>query len=87
MPDDATPDRANVVSYDPSWGARGRILAEELRAGLAPLALRVEHIGSTAIPGMAAKPVFDLQVSVDDLDQAAGAFDHPLADRGFLRWP
>jgi GrpB-like predicted nucleotidyltransferase (UPF0157 family) len=36
---------------------------------------------------MAAKRVFDLQVSVEDLDRAAGVFDRPLAERGFLRLP
>ena len=71
----------------PPGGPRGVALAEQLRRALAPLALRVEHIGSTAIPGMAAKPVFDLQVSVADLDRAASAFARPLADRGFLRAP
>jgi GrpB-like predicted nucleotidyltransferase (UPF0157 family) len=78
---------AVVVPYDPSWEDRGVAIAEELRVALAPRALRVEHIGSTAIPGMAAKRVFDLQASVDDLDRAAAAFDRPLAERGFLRLP
>jgi GrpB-like predicted nucleotidyltransferase (UPF0157 family) len=86
-PTRAAPVRAVVVPYDPSWEPRGIAIAEELRVALAPVALRVEHIGSTAIPGMAAKRVFDLQASVNDLDRAAGAFDRPLAERGFLRLP
>ena len=49
--------------------------------------LRVEHIGSTAIPGMAAKNVIDLQASVDDLDRAAAVLDAPLAAMGFERQP
>jgi GrpB-like predicted nucleotidyltransferase (UPF0157 family) len=76
-----------VAPYDPAWRRRGAALAAELRAALGPLALRVEHIGSTAIPGMAAKPVFDLQVSVNDLETAATAFDGPLAEFGLARWP
>ncbi|MCX4745170.1 GrpB family protein [Kitasatospora sp. NBC_01287] len=76
-----------VVDHDPAWRDQGIALAGELRSALAPLALQVEHIGSTAIPGMAAKPVFDLQVSVMDLRQAEQAFDQPLADRGFQRSP
>src|SRR4051812_26504952 len=58
-----------------------------LRASLGPLALRIEHIASTAIPGMAAKDVLDLQVSVSDLDAAADAFDGPLLTHGFRRLP
>jgi GrpB-like predicted nucleotidyltransferase (UPF0157 family) len=76
-----------VVDADPAWQSTGPALADELRALLAPLALRAEHIGSTAIPGMAAKPIFDLQVSVADLEQAERAFDGPLAGRGFQRRP
>jgi len=79
--------RAGLRPADPSWPARGAALATELQAALGPLALRVEHIGSTAIDGMAAKPVFDLQVSVADLDAAAAAFAPPLAARGFARLP
>ncbi|MFB9830640.1 GrpB family protein [Actinoallomurus acaciae] len=74
-----------LVGHDLGWGARGIALADELLAALAPLALHVEHIGSTSIPGMAAKPVFDLQISVEDLPAAERAFDRPLAERGFRR--
>ena len=75
-----------VVPYDPTWRERGAQLAAELCHGLGALALRVEHIGSTSIPGMAAKPVYDLQVSVHDLE-AAESFDQPLAGYGLSRRP
>jgi GrpB-like predicted nucleotidyltransferase (UPF0157 family) len=87
MPSDSPPRRAVIVPYEPSWASRGVALTEELARELGPLALRVEHIGSTAIPGMAAKAVFDLQIGVSDLDEAAGAFDGPLTRLGFDRWP
>ncbi len=87
MPDAGPVERADVVSYDTAWTRRGNELAEDLRAVLGPLALHVDHIGSTAIPGMAAKAVLDLQVRVADLDAAAEAFDGPLAARGFMRRP
>jgi GrpB-like predicted nucleotidyltransferase (UPF0157 family) len=76
-----------VVAYDPVWRDRGPALAAEIRSALGPLALRIEHIGSTSIPGMAAKPLYDLQVSVDDLEKAAAAFDQPLAGLGLERRP
>jgi GrpB-like predicted nucleotidyltransferase (UPF0157 family) len=74
-----------IVGYDPAWRDRGAALAAEIRAALGPLALRVDHIGSTSIPGMAAKPRYDLQVSVAGLDEAAEAFDRPLAALGLDR--
>ncbi|HET6213098.1 MAG TPA: GrpB family protein [Micromonosporaceae bacterium] len=76
-----------VTAYDPRWQRRGEALVAELRDTLGPLALRIEHIGSTSIPAMAAKPVFDLQVSVRDLDAAAAAFDRPLGAFGLARRP
>lgn len=85
-PEPATPALV-VAAYDPAWRQRGAELATQLRAALGPLAVRVEHIGSTAVPGMAAKPVFDMQVSVTDLDTAAAAFDAPLAGLGLTRRP
>ncbi len=89
MADDKTPERPapQVQPHDPAWRGRGMALAEEVRATLGAPALRVEHIGSTAIPGMAAKAIIDLQVSVDDLDAAAAAFDEPLTVLGFTRRP
>ncbi|WP_327004066.1 GrpB family protein [Dactylosporangium sp. NBC_01737] len=50
------------------WAALGLTLAARIRHDLGPVAVRVEHIGSTSIPGMPAKPVIDLQLSVTDLD-------------------
>src|SRR4051794_33313430 len=66
------------------WAARGRTLAARIRHDLGPHALRVEHIGSTSIPGMPAKPVIDLQVSVADLD---APLDGPLEALGLSRLP
>jgi GrpB-like predicted nucleotidyltransferase (UPF0157 family) len=68
-------------------GLRGYALVDEIQTTLGRLALRVDHIGSTAIPGMAAKPLFDLQASVADLDVASMAFAAPLIGLGFVRRP
>ncbi|MFI5913138.1 GrpB family protein [Dactylosporangium sp. NPDC051541] len=76
-----------IAGPDPAWPEQAAALIRRLRAALGPAARRVEHIGSTAIPGMAAKPLLDLQVSVADLDAAAAAFDVPLAALGFTRRP
>ena len=79
--------RVVVVPYDPAWPDRASALIADLRRVLGPRAQRIEHIGSTAIPGMAAKDVIDLQVSVADLESAARGFDEPLRAQGFRRVP
>jgi GrpB-like predicted nucleotidyltransferase (UPF0157 family) len=76
-----------VVDYEAGWPQRAAELAAVLGQRLAPLAERVEHIGSTSIPGMAAKDILDMQVSVADLDQAERAFADPLAALGFEQLP
>jgi GrpB-like predicted nucleotidyltransferase (UPF0157 family) len=63
------------------------MLIKQLRGALGPDALRIEHIGSTAIPMMDAKELLDVQVSVADLDIAAEQFDLPLITMGFERLP
>jgi GrpB-like predicted nucleotidyltransferase (UPF0157 family) len=56
-----------IVAYREAWPAEFRELAESLRAALGDRALRIDHIGSTAVPGLAAKDVIDVQVTVADL--------------------
>jgi GrpB-like predicted nucleotidyltransferase (UPF0157 family) len=65
-------ERAEVCPHDPRWADRARTECERLAELLAPLlADGVEHVGSTAVPGLAAKPIIDLMASVSDLDVAA----------------
>ncbi|MDP9221727.1 MAG: dephospho-CoA kinase [Actinomycetota bacterium] len=63
-------DRPDIVigSYDPTWPQAYERLAARLRIAVG--ALRIDHIGSTSVPGLAGKDVVDLQVTVDTLDQA-----------------
>ncbi len=64
--------RVTVVGYDPDWPR----LFEELRASVWPavfdFALTIEHVGSTAVPGLTAKPVIDMDVVVRDQDVSLG---------------
>jgi GrpB-like predicted nucleotidyltransferase (UPF0157 family) len=76
-----------VVAYQARWPQQAADLAAVLEQHLAPLAERVEHIGSTSIPGMAAKDILDMQVSVANLHQAERAFADPLAGLGFGQLP
>src|SRR5687767_3643892 len=54
-----------VAEYDPAWPHLFEEEAARLREALGAIAVRIEHVGSTAVPGLAAKPVIDIQISVD----------------------
>ncbi len=56
-------DRVVIVDYDPAWPDRFERARDRLR-GLLPESARIEHVGSTAVPGLAAKPILDLLVGV-----------------------
>lgn len=58
-----------VVPYDVAWPDAFRALASRLEATLGPLAIHIDHIGSTSVPGLAAKDCIDLQVRVQTLDE------------------
>jgi GrpB-like predicted nucleotidyltransferase (UPF0157 family) len=61
------PDPIVLTPYDPAWPARFLDWKSKLAAALSPPARRIDHIGSTSVPGLAAKPSIDVQVSVDDI--------------------
>jgi GrpB-like predicted nucleotidyltransferase (UPF0157 family) len=66
--------RVQVVPYDDAWPALFEAEAEQIRAALGGELRVIEHVGSTSVPGLAAKPVIDIAISVeslDDLDIAA----------------
>jgi GrpB-like predicted nucleotidyltransferase (UPF0157 family) len=80
----ALEEPVEVVDYDPAWP---RLFAEEaaaLRAVLpAGLVGRVEHFGSTAVPGMPAKPIVDILVEVPDLEVVRREVAPRLAPLGY----
>jgi len=82
-----TTDLIVVSAPDPKWAERAAVVIATLCGPLGAEALRIDHIGSTAIPAMDAKDVLDLQVSVADLVDAQERFDAPLHDLGFARAP
>ena len=53
-----------VGDYDPSWDERFQDLRQQLAPHVADLAVSIEHVGSTAVPGCAAKPIIDLDIVV-----------------------
>jgi dephospho-CoA kinase len=76
-----------VVPADPTWPPQARRIIERLKTACGHQAVRVDHIGSTAVPGLDAKDVIDVQVTVASLavaDQIADALTHagyPRIDR------
>ena len=60
-----------MVEYDPEWPARFSELRDRIAAALGPLALAIEHVGSTSVPNMCAKPIIDLDVVVRPVDVPA----------------
>jgi GrpB-like predicted nucleotidyltransferase (UPF0157 family) len=73
-------EAVHLSAYDPGWPGRAAGYADELRPVLEQWLLGpIEHVGSTSIPGLVAKPVIDLMVQVADAGavagQAAGALD------------
>jgi GrpB-like predicted nucleotidyltransferase (UPF0157 family) len=68
-----------IAPHDPGWAERFAVARARIAAALRERALRVEHIGSTSVPGLAAKPIVDILLEVAALDDAAG-----LAGAGYL---
>lgn len=64
-------EAVEVVDADPEWQLQAQRLRDTLQVLLAPwLTARIEHVGSTAVPDLPAKPIIDLQAAVSDLDEA-----------------
>ncbi|MDQ3871361.1 MAG: GrpB family protein [Chloroflexota bacterium] len=71
-----------IVDYQERWPTEFRAIGARLRELLGPAALRIDHIGSTAVPGLAAKDVIDVQITVKDLDPS---LERGLAEGSFVR--
>jgi len=57
-----------LVDYDLSWLARFQDERAKITAALGTAAIGIEHIGSTSVPGLAAKPIIDVLVTVADIE-------------------
>jgi len=73
-----------IETYDPDWPSRFEIEANRIGAALGDQIVRVEHVGSTAVPGLGAKPVVDIQASVRSMSPRS-AYVEPLVQLGY-RW-
>lgn len=80
------PEQVALTEPDPTWPQQYARLAARIRHA-AGADLRVDHIGSTAVPGLAAKDVIDIQLTVPSLADADGPLADRLAEAGFPRLP
>jgi len=75
-----------LVEHQPEWAALGRREIERLRAGLGEAVLDIQHVGSTAVPGLPAKPILDLAAAVRSPSDIAAVVTRLVAlgylDRG-----
>jgi GrpB-like predicted nucleotidyltransferase (UPF0157 family) len=76
----------NVVPYDPEWVGEFEREAAAIRDALSDVLVRIEHVGSTAVPGLPAKPIIDIQVSVGNIRER-DSFVLPLERLGYLFAP
>lgn len=75
--------KITIVDHDPAWADEFAAHARTLRNHLGDRALRIDHIGSTAVPGLAAKDIVDMMVTVRDLDDPEL---RPAVEQAGLRW-
>lgn len=72
-----------IVDYDPDWARRFESEANRINSALGAGALRIEHVGSTSVPGLAAKPVIDIVLVVADSSREI-AYVPALEKAGYL---
>jgi GrpB-like predicted nucleotidyltransferase (UPF0157 family) len=75
-------ERIVIVDYDPEWPLRFAVERDRLREALGEGADRIDHVGSTSIPAMAAKPIIDIQVSVASFEPPE-TYEEPLRRLGY----
>lgn len=72
-----------LAPYDESWTRRFQAERGRIADALGPTATQIEHIGSTAVPGLAAKPIIDVLVTVESIADEAGYLPQ-LVGAGYL---
>jgi sirohydrochlorin cobaltochelatase len=75
-----------IVDYDPQWPARFEEERALIRSAIGPHVVAIEHVGSTAVVGLGAKPVIDIIVGIRSLADAAHCIG-PLAAVGYTYYP
>ncbi|MEM7017363.1 MAG: GrpB family protein [Pseudomonadota bacterium] len=77
-----TPEPIIICDYDPAWAEEFQTVGRLIRQSLGDIAERIDHIGSTSIPRLAAKPIVDIQISVRSLEPMY--YREPLESLSFV---
>ena len=84
--DDRFDPAVRIVDHDPAWPVRAAAELRRIAQALPGIAVRVDHIGSTAVPDLAAKPILDLQLAVN-IVEPRDRYVEPLRRLGYLFVP
>ena len=84
--DDRFDPAVRIVDYDEAWPRTAAAEMERIATALGDQLVRIDHVGSTAVPGMAAKPIVDLQASVAEI-RSTERYAPSLAKLGYLFAP
>jgi GrpB-like predicted nucleotidyltransferase (UPF0157 family) len=76
-----------ISDYDPGWPTLFEQESARIKSALGSLALAVEHVGSTAVPGLPSKPIIDLLVGVRSLEEAKERCVGPIEKLGYVYIP
>src|SRR5713101_6937389 len=76
-----------VSEYDPNWPALFEQESIRIKKALGSYALAIEHMGSTAVPGLPSKPIIDLLVGVPSLEEAKKRCIGPIEELGYIYMP
>jgi GrpB-like predicted nucleotidyltransferase (UPF0157 family) len=78
-------DEIEIIEHNPDWANMFEREAESIRTALGNLTVEIQHIGSTAVPGLAAKPVIDIMVGLHNLSDGESTIQ-PLENLGYVYW-
>ena len=76
-------DKIIVLDYDPNWAKEFEALKAVLANCLGSLPISIEHVGSTSVPGLSAKPIIDLDIIIEDDDRILAEVIQKLATLGY----
>lgn len=79
-----SPKKVVVVDYDPNWANQFAALREVLVQHLEPDIIAIEHVGSTSVQGLKAKPIIDLNIVIEDNDDTLATVINKLSKLGYI---